>query len=93
MSYQVFVAGVSNPIFTYKTWRGLEKRLIKLVKESALAGVTVEQKLGGETIRTEVQIFREPYGCGWQTKVGEAIWEDGWFGHSGFSSSERGYRR
>lgn len=73
-NYQVYVAEVisARPVWEYKTWRGLQRRLRDLAQFSALTKIAV--KAYGQTI--PVELFRTQYAYGWQTPVGIVIPRD-----------------
>lgn len=68
-NYQVYVLGIARPIYQFKTWRGLHRRLRVLAEYSALTKITV--KAYGVSI--PVELFRTPYAYGWQSPVGLGI--------------------
>lgn len=73
-NYQVYITGIvtSRPVWQYKTWRGLHRRLRELAQYSALTKVTV--KAYAQSI--PVELFRTQYAYGWQCPIGQAIPRD-----------------
>jgi len=81
--YNIFLSGSKNPVWTYKTWRGLRKRLLTLAADTHLR--KVEVAFGEE--RVVVGLHRGPNGYGWQTAVGVGIEHDNGLRCSAFERS------
>lgn len=63
-TYQVYLPGCSNPVWTYKTFTRLEKRLLQLAKETSLQSCTVNFpiRFGSETVQVKFSRSTKRYG-------------------------------
>lgn len=75
--WNVYLAGAPTPTWSYKTYRGLTKRLETLVNETSIANCKVESILNdGTTHISQVKLIRERYARGWQTDWNTPVYRD-----------------